>query len=290
MIGTVVVPLDGSELAEEALPYAVAIADRSSAPLHLLRVIPPDAPASAQNEARNYLRDKARTYGDRVQLSVRMGSAAEQIIDAADEMIDPIIVMTTHGRSGIGRWLYGSVADRVVRGSGNPVLLIRSGTERPVKGDVRTIVVPLDGSVHAEAALPYAKQIAQAFDSELRLVRVAETTQIYSMLSPAHQTPASVQTLNELVDQLIADANRYLAEVSEQLKSEGFNVQTVTLEGIPGEQLLAYEREESPDLVVMATHGRSGLSRVVFGSVAERMLKLGQTPVMMVHPKGEISA
>lgn len=288
MIGTVIVPLDGSELAEQALPYAEAIARKSSAPLHLMRVVPPDAPASTENEARTYLREQAKAYGDRVQISIRMGHPADQIVDGSDEMIDPIIVMTTHGRSGIGRWLYGSVADRVVRGSGAPVLLIRSGTEDGRADTVRTVMVSLDGSVHSEAALPYGKEIARAFDAELVLVRVAETTQLYGMLGSEPMAPASADTFNEIGQRLVQEAQDYLAAVAEPLRKEGVNVRTETLEGFAADQLLALEREMPIDLIVMATHGRSGLGRLVFGSVAERILKVGTTPVMMIKPKGEV--
>lgn len=288
MIGTVLVPLDGSELAEQALPYAEAIARISNAPLHLMRVVPPDAPASAESEARDYLRDKAKAYGDRVQISVRMGQPADQIVDSADEMTEPVIVMTTHGRSGIGRWLYGSVADRVVRGSGAPVLLIRSGAKDRRAETVHTVLVSLDGSVYSEAALPYGKEIAQAFDAELLLVRVAETTQLYGMLGTEPMTPASADTFNEIGQRLVEEAQDYLAKVAEPLSKEGVKVRTETLEGFAADQLLALEREMPVDLIVMATHGRSGLGRLVFGSVAERILKVGTTPVMMIKPKGEV--
>ncbi len=290
MIGTVIVPLDGSDLAEQALPYAEAIARKSNAPLHLMRVVPPDAPASAEAEARTYLREEAKAFGDRVQISIRMGQPADQIVDGADEMTDPIIVMTTHGRSGIGRWLYGSVADKVVRGSGAPVLLIRSGAKDRRAETVETVMVSLDGSVHAEAALPYAKEIARAFDAELVLVRVAETTQLYGMLGSEPMAPASADTFNEIGQRLVQEAQEYLAAVAEPLKKEGLNVRTEVLEGFAADQLLALEREMSVDLIVMATHGRSGLGRLVFGSVAERILKVGTTPVMMIKPKGEVGA
>ncbi len=288
MIGTVIVPLDGSDLAEQALPYAEAIARKANAPLHLMRVVPPDAQASAETEARDYLREQAKNYGDRVQISVRMGQPADQIVDGADEMTDPVVVMTTHGRSGIGRWLYGSVADRVVRGSGAPVLLIRSGTKDRRAETVSTVVVSLDGSVHSEAALPYGKEIAQAFDAELVLVRVAETTQLYGMLGSEPMAPASADTFNEIGQRLVEEAQEYLAGVAETLRKDGVKVRTETLEGFAADQLLALEREMSVDLIVMATHGRSGLGRLVFGSVAERILKVGTTPVMMIKPKGEV--
>lgn len=288
MIGTVIVPLDGSELAEEALPYAVAITERSGAPLHLVRVVSPDSPAAAEEEARDYLRRKASELSDRVQISVRIGDAAEQIIAAAEEMFNPVIVMTTRGRSGLGRWLFGSVADRVVRGSDAPVMLIRSGMERPPDAAVRSILVPLDGSVYAEAALPYAEQLARAFDAEIQLVRVAETSQVYAMLAPETQAPGSAEALADIAQRLVDDANDYLQKVARRLRDKGLRVRTQVLEGFAAEQLLAYEREAGTDLTVMATRGRSGLSRLVFGSVAERVLKLGTTPVMMIQPKGEI--
>lgn len=287
MIGTVVVPLDGSQLAEEALPYAAAIAQRSSAPLHLLRVVPSDANGAAQEEARAYLQGKARELGDRVQVSIGVGDPAEQIIDRAAEMADPMIVMTTHGRSGIGRWLYGSVADRVVRSAEAPVLLIRSGLARAGQAVVRSILVALDGSTYAEAALAYAVDLAKVFDAELQLVRVAETAQVYAMLTPESQTPAAAEAINEVIDRLDDEAREYLTTVADRLRSEGLRVKTETLEGFPAEQLLAFEREAGTDLTVMATHGRSGIARLVFGSVAERILKLGQTPVMVIQPKGE---
>lgn len=290
MIGTVIVPMDGSQLAEQALPYAEAIARKSNAPLHLMRVVPPDAPASAETEARTYLREQAKAFGDRVQISVRMGQPADQIVDGADEMDDPIVVMTTHGRSGVGRWLYGSVADRVVRGSGAPVLLIRSGAKDRRAETVKTVMVSLDGSVHAEAALPYGKEIAQAFDAELVLVRVAETTQLYGMLGTEPMAPASAETFNEIGQRLVEEAQDYLETVAAPLRNEGVYVRTETLEGFAADQLLALEREMSIDLIVMATHGRSGLGRLVFGSVAERILKVGTTPVMMIKPKGEVGA
>ncbi|HET9017642.1 MAG TPA: universal stress protein [Thermomicrobiaceae bacterium] len=287
MIGTVVVPLDGSQLAEEALPRAAAIAERSSAPLHLVRVVPSDANGAAQDEARTYLQGKARDLGDRVQVSVLTGDPAAQIIDHVAGLADALVVMTTHGRSGIGRWISGSVADRVVRDGEAPVLLIRSGMPSAGQATVRAILVALDGSSYAETALGHAVDLAKVFDAELQLVRVAETAQIYAMLTPEAQTPAAAEAINEVIDRLSAEARDYLTAVAERLRADGLRVRTETLEGFPSEQILAFEREMGTDLTVMATHGRSGLARLVFGSVAERILKLGQTPVMVIHPRGE---
>lgn len=287
MIGTVVVPLDGSELAAEALPYARVIAERSNAPLHLLQVLPEDAPAEAERQARDDLRRWVHELGSRVQISIRKGDPAGRIIAAAEEMLDPIIVMTTHGRSGLSRWFYGSVADRVVRGAGVPVLLLRSGMARQAPSDIRSILLPLDGSSYAEAAIPYAKDIARAFEARVHLVRVAETVQVYAMVSREPMAPAAIDTLNELSQRMISEAEEYLDTVARALESEGLDVAAHVLEGFPAEQLLAFEHDTDVDLVVMATRARGGLSRMVFGSVAERMLKTGTTPVMMIKPLEE---
>ncbi len=284
MIASVVVPLDGSELAEAALPYGKVLAERFGATLYLVRVVDINASADEAAAARDYLARIADQVGLPAEITVRYGDPAAEIIDLALELSDPAIAMTTHGRSGLGRWLFGSVADRVVRGAGIPVLLIRSSMPQREPGVVQSILLPVDGSALAEAALPYAKELARRFDATLHLVRVAETPEIYSLLSVPAGAPASAEVLNQLAEQLIEAATTYVNELAERLRSEGLRVETHVLEGIAPEQLLAFERERQPSLVVMATHGRSGLSRVVFGSVAERLLREGTVPLLLIRP------
>lgn len=284
MIRSVVVPLDGSELAEAALPYGRALSERFGAKLYLVRVVDIDAPAEIAAEARDYLARVARQLGGETDITVRYGDPAAEIIDFVLELDDPAIAMTTHGRSGIGRWLFGSVADRVVRGAGAPVLLIRSSMPQREPGVVRSILVPVDGSALPEAAIPYASELARRFDATIHLVRVAETPEIYSLLSVPAGAPTSADVLNQLAQQLVEAATSYVQELGERLRGEGLRVETHVLEGIAPEQLLAFERERQPDLVVMATHGRSGFSRVVFGSVAERLLREGTVPLLLIRP------
>ena len=281
MIGTVVVPLDGSILAEEAIPLAQAIAERSGTMLHLCRIVPADSPASLQEDARAYLRSQARRIDDRVQICIHVGDPAAQIIDGAAELPDPIVVMTTHGRSGLRRWAFGSVAERVVHGAGVPVLMIRSGMERP--GTIDAILVPLDGTTYSETALPYAVELAKAFGAVLHLARVVETTRLYARLAP--QTPGAADAIAEVVAGLVREAREYLDRHVAGLREQGLRAEPHLLEGYAAEALIGLEREGLTDLTVMATRGRTGLSRVVFGSVAEQLLKLGVTPVMMVQPE-----
>lgn len=284
MIRTVLVPLDGSELAEAALPYGRRLAEAFAAKLHLIRVVDIDAPADVAAAARDYLAKIAEGLGQPAEIVVRYGDPAAEIIDLALELDDPAIVMTTHGRSGLGRWLYGSVADRVVRTAGIPVLLIRSSMPQRDPSTIRAILLPVDGSALSEAAIPYAVELARRFDATIHLVRVAETPEIYSLLSVPAGPPTSAEVLNQLAQQLVETATTYANELGERLRGEGVRVEVHVLEGIAPEQLLAFERERQPDLVVMATHGRSGLSRVVFGSVAERLLREGTVPLLLIRP------
>ncbi len=278
MIGTVVIPLDGSDLGEKALPYAQAIAGKVGASLVLLQVVPPDAPAERVDEARDYLEQKAKMLGTGVKIDVPLGHPPEEIIAVAERHRDTLIVMTTHGRSEISRWLFGCVAERVVHASTVPVLLIRAGVAGPKVPPFQAILVPLDGSVLAEAVLPYASQLAGAVNAEIELVRVVGVGDAAGML----------WMMPEVIEQLVRESDDYLNAVAKRLREEGRRVTVKTLIGFPATEILAYEQATKPDLVVMATHGRGGLNRLVFGSIAERVLQAGTVPVLMVRPHGEV--
>jgi nucleotide-binding universal stress UspA family protein len=286
MIGTVVVPLDGSELAERAIPYGAAIADRSGAPLLLVLVARIGADEPEMTECRNYLRKTAANLPGRVQFEVERGRPAEKAIEIAKEAGDPIIVMSTRGHGGIRRWMTGSVADEVVRTAGVPVLLIRGDKEVPEASQLQilSILLPVDGSPYSESAIAYAVEIARLFGSTIHVLRVVDTPSAYAMLSRHMEAVATGDILDEIIASMRREATEYVEELAETLRSEGINVKTVVLEGYPGEQVIEHERRGFYQLVIMATAGRSGVSRVVFGSVAERVLKMGRTPVMMIRP------
>ncbi|MCS7051450.1 MAG: universal stress protein, partial [Thermomicrobium sp.] len=214
MIQTVVVPLDGSELAAAALPYGKALADRFGATLYLVRVVDIDAPAEVAVDAREYLARVTSELGKAAEIVVRYGDPAAEIVDLVLELPDPVIAMTTHGRSGIGRWLFGSVADRVLRNAGVPVFLIRSSMPQRQPGVVQSLLLPVDGSSLAEAAIPYATELARRFDATIHLVRVAETPEIYSLLSVPAGAPVAAEVLNQLAQQLVETATSYVTEVA----------------------------------------------------------------------------
>ena len=284
VIGTIVVPLDGSSLAEAALLPGRDLAGRAGATLRLVGVLSEHADAAEERRFAERLRLAARRAGVEAVPDIRRGAPADQILTEAAGLPQPLIVMTTHGRSGPGRWLLGGVASRVVRGGEAPVLLLRSGMTTPASvASIRRIMVPLDGSAYGEAAIPLAAELAELFDAELRLVRVAETGQLATSFGTTlFSTTREVVSL--LAQDLEAAADAYLATTSERLSSRGLRVYPVTLRGFPTAELLAQERNALVDLVVMATHARSGLGRIVVGSVAEELLQAGRRPILMVHP------
>ncbi len=290
MIGTVIVPLDGSELSERALNIAEAIAGRTSSDLLIARVGRIGADEPEMEQIRKYLKAIASNVSGKVATFTDRGRPAQSIIELAHQHVDPIIVMSTHGRGGIHRWMTGSVAEEVVRGAGVPVLLVRGDQEIPSaeKIELRSILLPVDGSRYSESAIDYAVELARLFGSTLHLIRVVDTPSAYGMLSRHMETAATGDILDEIIDSMRDEANAYIDQLAERLSSEGVQVRKTVVEGFPGEQLIEHERRGFFQLVVMATAGRSGVSRVVFGSVAERMLKLGRSPVMMVRPPDEI--
>jgi nucleotide-binding universal stress UspA family protein len=277
----VLVPLDGSTLAEAAMPYAEAVASVTNAPLCLVGVVPPEGkapplpPAVVPLEARtplelaelaameDYLEITATTLrasGLLVATMLKIGRPAEQILVAAEEEDAGMVVMATHGHTGVERLLEGSVAEEVLRMSTRPTLLIRpSGHAGHRPRTFRRLLVPLDGSTLAETALEVAIRLATA-DTTLLLVRVES---------------------RDSEDATLA-ARRYLGAVQDRLPPN-VHTATVVLAGSAADALLAFAQGEAVDLIVMSTHGRSGLGRAVLGSTADQVVRSGM-PVLVVPP------
>jgi nucleotide-binding universal stress UspA family protein len=280
--GALLVPLDGSRLAEGALPYALGLAAVTGAPVLLLHVVPE---AGLRPQAELDLAARAREVGHgaprapvEVETTVGWGDAAQVIVAAAAGRRAGLIVMTTHGRSGLGRWLYGSVADSVLRRTPVPVLLVPATCERPWPGGrPRRILVPLDGSAYAEEALAPAAPLARAAGAELRLLRVVELP-----LYPHGEGYVAVG-FDPTPD--LAAAKEYLGGIAAGLRAQGLEVTARTDFGAPGQVIGEHARVEGTDLVVMATHGHTGLARVVLGSVAAGALQRANRPTLLVRPE-----
>jgi nucleotide-binding universal stress UspA family protein len=290
---TVLVPLDGSPIAESILPYVQAFAHLTDLDITLLRVVEPwtssfdsglslYAPlANEEQVASEYLAQLAErlTATGRVVLTrVVIGRPADIIVDIAPEF--DLIAMATHGRSGIGRWAYGSVADKVLRSVARPVLLLRARPDEPMAARLpHRILVPLDGSVLAEQALPLAADLAGRGDASLILCRsITRPRDGGGVAASRGSSSGAASTSHSRVP-----AEVYLASVSQHLTRLGLAVTSVVGAGPAADTILACADEQQAELIVMTTHGRGGLGRWVFGSVADRVLRGAPIPILLVR-------
>jgi nucleotide-binding universal stress UspA family protein len=305
MIRRILVPLDGSALAEAVLPCAEQFARLTGAALTLVQVVEPlpeplrlraprrsypgpgggelTAQAAAERAAAGYLAGVAQrlaTAGLAVTTRVLAGQAAAQIIQAGQEA--DLIVMATHGRSGIGRWVYGSVADKVLRGASVPMLLVRARSDGgAVDCRLRRILVPLDGSELAERALPLATHLAERAGAELVLLQSIFWAEMIIGEYPYGYGPLVEQ--EELLEEAEAGARDYLGEVQRRLAEQGLQARVAIRYDPAADAILSAAGDEQADLIVMSTHGRGGLGRWVLGSVADRVLSGGTVPILLVR-------
>lgn len=302
MYKRMLLPLDGSELAEVALSYAKGIASRFGLELILLHVatkgeaesLPMHQAYIEQTRERlsretSEIQEKVGGKPVMVKGEVVLGYAADEILRyAADKEID-LTMMATHGRSGIGRWVMGSVADKVLGSSALPVLLVRAGMPRDVAYENWAnprLLVPLDGSELAELVLPHVEALGLAQDGaapEVILVRVCEP-----LVLPPVTAPETTINWGTTADQYLTESKRsaekYLSRVQRGLTDAGLRVSIEVLEGDPAVAIIDYATKRQVNLVVMATHGRSGLGRWAYGSVAQKLLHGVSCPILMVRP------
>jgi nucleotide-binding universal stress UspA family protein len=297
---TILVPLDGSPLAEQALPLALSVARRAQADLRLVMVHArhpggpdPDIGASRSEQA----------YLDKVAARVRDTGgrpAATDVIPAATALIEEgsiapalcgyaralqvgLIVLTTHGRGPLSRFWLGSVADELLRQATVPLLIHRPSADAPPGPDAdhrfTRILVPLDGSETAEAVLGPAAELARLMDAELTLLRVVEGMPIVSPDGMVYVPPALDP---ELSKELVAQARDDLGRIAARLSGEGRRVDTrVVVQGSAVETIL--EAAQRADLVALATHGRGRVARLFLGSVADKVVRAAPCPVLVVR-------
>lgn len=293
MLQNILVPLDGSPVSERALPYAVALATRSHAKLSLVRAVPapllPSGGAQLRElrEAEEYVETHAtelRSRDLRVETGVPYGlAAASWIAEEVDLRHADMVVMATHDRVGPDRWLHGSVAEAVVSRGVAPVMLVRAadgvraaeslGWREPV------LIVPLDGSELAQAAVPVAVDLAHSLTARLVLVAV---------VPKASQLVASEVGIGTFAGQshqrLEADAHAYLDAMVAQLSGFQLEVEAMVRSGEPAAEIALVAHEHQAVAIVMATHGRTGVARSILGSIAGKVLHGSTSPVVLIRP------
>jgi nucleotide-binding universal stress UspA family protein len=307
MIRSVLVPLDGSPFAEHALPLAVAIARRTRAKLHLVRVHRPPPPPLAADDAKIYLeadlaiRDAEQAYLDEQAERLR----AEGRLSVVTEILDPpvadaiadyvqranldLVVMTTHGRGPLTRLWIGSVADHLIRTLTVPVLLIRprEGAPVPVPAPGCRILLPLDGSSVGEAAVEPATELAGSLDLGLTLVQVVEPPPLIADGPAVFPVPWA----DELLETRRRESEDYLQDVADRLRDRGLEVDTVVaVRAAVAEAILELAQADDVALVAVSTHGRGGIQRLLIGSVTDKVVRAAVKPVLVVRPTRRLAA
>jgi nucleotide-binding universal stress UspA family protein len=295
MISKILVPLDGSQTAEAVLPLVTHLAKAEDAEVHLMTVITPvaiwDAAASMikwdaeEKAARDYIRAKTqelRKSGLRAHSTVAFGQAAYAIYDAAKDKSVDFIAMTTHGRSGVTRFVMGSVADKLLQ-TAAPLLVVRPSDDKqpahPTPAAIAKILVPLDGSELALSAIPYAEKMARIFNAPLILCQVVTTDWVaYSGM----ETPTLWQ---DVFEDLKTSAKANTDKTADASRARGFNVDCFVGIGGPVDEIQRIAEEQGAGMIVMSTHGRSGPGRWVMGSVADALVRRTHLPCLLVRPR-----
>jgi len=296
MYTRMLIPMDGSKVAEQVLPYARFLAKALAVPVEFLEVVDPESHALLANPAQgrdgdtilaerikssqDYLEAIARSFqGAQVHCLVEKGKAEQVVIEKAAMDKNTLIVMATHGRSGIQRWVLGSIADNILHGAANHVLLVRATDQGKTDGEaiLKTVVVPLDGSPLSERVLPDVAELAKKIKLAVVLLR-------------AYALPPSVSGDDfglysaDLLDQLESEAKDYLAGKVKDLKTKGLeDVSSVVHIGYGAEEIIKLARNTPDNFIAMCTHGRSGMKRWVFGSVTERVVRHSGDPVLIIR-------
>lgn len=306
MYSRILVPLDHSPDSEQVLPYARRLALSLNLPITLITAVEPEHPnisrslnpalhqhettASRTEQSEAHLEDEAaklRAAGCQAHPVTHIGMAAEVIVEEADQDPGTLIAMSSHGRSGLARWWLGSVTDKVLHLSTHPMLLIKSQSGRAeADGILERLVIPTDGSELAEQVIPYAADLAASLELGVDLVMATPSQQEFAAISMApmespHASADYYAGLTELVD---ADARQYLEGIRHRLAESGLgDVEIHHIHNSAPEAIIDVANAGPHRLVAMTTHGRSGVSRLVLGSVAERVVRQSGDPVLLIR-------
>ena len=296
MYSRMLIPLDGSKTAEKVLPYARFVAGALKLPIELLAVVDivemathisadqarylDTMTADGVRRSEQYLGEIARTFPKGTKCTVEKGQPEQVIIETAAADKGTLVTMATHGRSGMNRWLLGSVTEKVLRGGTNPMLLVRATEEGKTNGgaNLKSIVVPLDGSELAEGVLPAVAELAKTLRLAVVLFRA------YNIPYSAYAGGEGYYAVNynELLTAMRDEAVDYLEKKAEAVKKMGIaEVSCVAKEGFAADEIISLARQSPDNLIAMCTHGRSGVKRWMLGSVTETVVRHSSGPFLV---------
>lgn len=296
MFKRLLVPLDGSHLAESALPAAVYLAIKMAAPVILIHVIEKNAPEKVHGEQHLTTPEQAFAYlaeisgrffppGVKVESHVHtseVSNVSQSIVQHIDEFSPDLIVMCTHGESGLLDILYGSIAQQVIGIGKTPVLLIQPAeSESWPPFAIHRIIIPVDGQPEHEQGIPIAADLAKFLNASLHLLMVVPTlgTLKAERAATGRFLPASMRVMLDLAEE---NAETYLASHAEKLKPIMNSVTTEVSRGDPASAIAHTSEATGADLIVLTTHGKSGQDAFWASSVAPKVSELTHIPLLLV--------
>jgi nucleotide-binding universal stress UspA family protein len=271
MESTVLVALDGSKNAERVLPYVEPLLRKGKRWALLVQVLPPggEGPEAA---GQAYLREISARFAKQKIKSEGMivrGDPAVAIIRAAEDQKAGLVAFTSHGQGGLSRWVFGSVAQKILRGCSRPLLMVRA-LETPL-AKVKRIIVPLDGAIGSEAIIPHAAFLARAYEAPVELLHVSAESGVEADDSKLRAWHTK-------------EKRRMEARFDEIEKAEKNVVfERLCQEGDAAARILERVEKYPASIVAMANHGRSGFSRWIYGSVCEKILQAAKCPVYVAR-------
>lgn len=285
----IMVPVDGSRFAEAAIPYALEIAERAQCKMQLVLVHPDQYPPLMIEPASVYLKNLTRRFrgrfGRRLSSIILNGPVAPALVKHAQEIGADLVVMNTHGWGGLRRAWLGSVTDQVIRTIEIPVLVIRQGEDNALRSfDFSKILVPLDGSLLAEVALQPATAMARLWNAAVTVLQV-----VCPNGEDTVAAVASAVAYNDECTSRTGSGRDYVGQVVERARLSGVKVSGTTVVDTMGvaQNLIGFAKQDV-SLIAMATHGRGGISRLVLGSVTNKVAQSADVPVLVV-PISEIA-
>jgi len=281
----ILVPLDGSKTAESVLPYVKYLATRFGSGIEVMGVGVGRKNRRVNRLVDDYINTTASSLrSEKVEADpvIIYGSAADRILSYSKQNDIDLIIMATHGRSGVTRWWMGSVAEKVVSQAITPVLLIPSKKQKASQAkrdaSISKILVPLDGSDTGQAALDHVELVARETGASVHLLQV---------ISPPGAMETSVfgnAEWDSFFKAMQDAANDYLGSVIEGLKGKGITAKCDIVIGDPADQIIESAEKNKVNLIAMSTHGRTGIARWVLGSVADKVLHGAKIPMWLVRP------
>ena len=291
MYERILIPTDGSDHAVRAAEHAMALARAFDASVRVIGVVDIQGAAgpfnaggvddafveTLQSQARESIEAVEALTDQRVETDIIDGTPANCIVEDAAEFDADLIVMGTHGRTGVHRYVVGSVTERVVRLADAPVLTARAGVELGPAGDCDDVLIPTDGSDLASVAVEHGIAIAERFDARVHAVSIVDVGDLAMRVEYTPPTEALERAREQRTEATEAIADR--------AREADLDVRTAVREGFPAEGLIEYADEEGIDLLAMGTHGRTGLNRFLLGSTTERIIRHADAPVLAVNAR-----